>query len=90
MSLSQYSIQYSIAQLVGATAESPSGDYKDYCLAECYTVFRRNRRFGVRFCSFFEDASCLELICVQCTDINESLMGWLCLSHHVLQLTRNW
>jgi len=27
--------------------------------------------------------------CVHCTDINESLMGWLCLSHHVLQLTKN-
>jgi len=68
--------QYSIVRLVGATAESHSGDYKDYCLAEYYTVFCRKRRFGGSFCLFFEDASCLELIYVKCTDINESLMGW--------------
>jgi hypothetical protein len=75
-SLSQYSILYSIVQPVFATAESPGGDYKHYCLAEYYIVFCRKIRFGGSFCLFFEDASCRELICVKCTDINESLMGW--------------
>jgi hypothetical protein len=82
-------MQYSIVQLVGATAESPSGDYKYYCLAEYCTAFRRNSHLGGSVCLFLEDASCLELIYVQCIYINKSLMGWLCLSRHVLQHIRN-